>query len=490
MARNKHNGAARTAQATADSYDNFMARVGMQQQNQHAASTYRANFTSRNRMQIEWAYRSSAIIGSAVDAVADDMTRKGIRITSEIEPKARGIIESLFDELELWDRLNDTLKWSRLYGGAVGFIMIEGQAPFTPLRLETIGKGKFKGILPLDRWMINPHLSRRIKDMGPHLGKPEFYDVVTTSSGIPAWRIHHTRLIRFDGVTLPYQQAQTENEWGMSIIERIWDRLTAFDSATMGAAQLVYKAHLRTMKIKKLRELIAMGGPAYEALLKNMDLVRLFQSNEGLTLLDGEDEFETHQYSFSGLDDVISQFAEQISGATGIPLVRLFGQSPKGFSTGDADLSNYYDSIGTQQERRLRQPLRKLLDVMYRSELGAPLPEDFTFEFNPLWQMSDVDRSTVAVNTVNAISTAYNDGLMTRKAAMTDLREASDVTGIGASITDEDINDADEEDPPRIGEIDNPKPVEAGGKPLSNEPTQDSASRGGHRKWSLRWFKR
>ncbi len=221
--------------------------------------------------------------------------------------------------------------------------------------------------------MINPNLQLRIKDMGPHLGKPEFYDVVATASGIPAWKIHHSRLIRFDGVTLPYQQAQTENEWGMSIVERIWDRLTAFDSASMGAAQLVYKAHLRTMKIKKLRELIAMGGPALDALMKNMDMIRLFQSNEGLTLMDGEDEFDTHQYSFAGLDDIISKFAEQISGAVGIPLVRLFGQSPKGFSTGDADLANYYDTISTQQERRLRQPLRKLFDVMYRSELGSAL---------------------------------------------------------------------------------------------------------------------
>ncbi len=33
--------------ATADSYDNFVARVGMQQPNQHAASTYKANYTSR-----------------------------------------------------------------------------------------------------------------------------------------------------------------------------------------------------------------------------------------------------------------------------------------------------------------------------------------------------------------------------------------------------------------------------------------------------------
>lgn len=201
----------------------------------------------------------------------------------------------------------------------------------TPLRPETIGKGKFKGILPLDRWMIDPVLTRRIKDMGPDLGKPEFYDVVTTATGIPAWRIHHSRLIRFDGVTLPFQQKMTENEWGMSVVERIWDRLTAFDSATVGAAQLVYKAHLRTYSVEKLRELIALGGPAYEALLKNIDLIRQFQSNEGMTLMDSRDKFETHQYSFSGLDDILSQFAEQISGAVGIPLVRLFDSPRRDF---------------------------------------------------------------------------------------------------------------------------------------------------------------
>jgi hypothetical protein len=484
MARNKTT-TKRTAQATADGYENFVARVGMQTSNQHSASAYRPNFTSRNRMMVEWSYRSSWVIGEAVDAIPDDMTRKGIRITSEIDAKDRGIIESQLDEMQIWDAINDTLKWSRLYGGAVGFIMIEGQAPFTPLRLETIGEGKFKGILPLDRWMINPVLTRRIKEMGPDLGKPEFYDVVTTGSGIPAWRIHHSRLIRFDGVTLPYQQKITENEWGMSVVERIWDRLTAFDSATVGAAQLVYKAHLRTYKVKKLRELIALGGPAYDALLKNLDLIRQFQTNEGMTLMDDEDTFETHQYTFSGLDDVISQFAEQISGAVGIPLVRLFGQSPKGFSTGDADLANYYDRVSSLQERRLRLPMRRILDIMHRSELGKPLPEDFTFEFKPLWQMSDVDRSTVAVNTVTAISTALADGLMTPKAAMTDLRENSDVTGIGASITDEDIDNAasqHEESELETG------PPPAFRDPVSEKPTGDSQSNKSDRNWLLRWF--
>jgi hypothetical protein len=59
------------------------------------------------------------------------------------------------------------------------------------------------------------------------------------------------------GVELPYQQALTENLWGLSIIERLWDRMTMFDSASTGAGQLVYKAWLRTLKVKDLRSVVA-----------------------------------------------------------------------------------------------------------------------------------------------------------------------------------------------------------------------------------------
>ncbi|MGA9607012.1 MAG: DUF1073 domain-containing protein [Rouxiella badensis] len=476
--------------ATADSYDNFVAKVGMQQQNQHAASTYRANYTSRNRLLIEWAYRSSWIIGAAIDSIADDMTKKGVRITSEIDPKRRGVLEAEFEVLNIWDCLSDTIKWSRLYGGAMALVLIEGQAPLTPLEMNKVGKDSFKGLIVLDRWMVNPNFGRLIKTLGPDLGKPEFYDIVTSAQGLPAWTVHHSRLIRFDGVTLPYQQSRTENGWGMSVVERIFDRLTSYDSTSVGAAQLAYKAHLRTMKIKKLREIIAMGGKPFDALVKNMDMVRQFQTNEGLTLIDGEDEFETHTYAFGGLADLIAEFKEEISGATGIPLVRLFGQSPKGFSTGDSDLANYYDGVGTNQERRLRQPIRMLFDIIHRSNFGEPLPDDFTFEFNPLWQMSEVDRSTVATNMANAISTLSDRGLLPTKAAMTDIRELADVTGVGSSITDEDIDNAEDSPPPSAKDIGIKGPSEDGREPVSEKPTGDSARGGKDNPRRLRWFQR
>lgn len=75
---------------------------------------------------------------------------------------------------------------------------------------------------------------------------------------------------------------------------------------------------------KGLRKIIAMGGSAYNALVKQIQQIRMWQSNEGMTLMDDEDTFETHQYSFSGLDSILLQLGQQLSGALGIPLVRLW----------------------------------------------------------------------------------------------------------------------------------------------------------------------
>jgi phage-related protein (TIGR01555 family) len=214
----------------------------------------------------------------------------------------------------------------------------------------------------LDRWMVWPHLDDPVRDLGKDYGMPKYYEVVSDARTIPHARIHYTRCIRMDGVELPYWQRMAENYWGLSVIEPLFDRLIAFDSATQGAAQLVYRAHLRTLKVKQLREAIAFGGAAYQGIIEMVKQLRLYQANEGITLLDADDEFETHSYGFGGLSEVLIQFGQQLSGAAQIPLVRLFGQSPAGLNaTGESDIRNYYDFINSMQEDRLRRPVRMLI---------------------------------------------------------------------------------------------------------------------------------
>lgn len=440
---------------TADSFQNFAARVGLGAGSQHDQSGYGFNYLSRNRTKLEAMYRSSWVVGQVVDVVADDMTREGINMRGLDTPEDAEEINQELDRLQVWDKLNETIKWSRLYGGAIAVMLIDGQNVSTPLNTNTVGKDQFNGLLVLDRWMVLPTLEDLVTEYGPHYGMPRFYDVITDSVGLCNQRIHYSRVIRMDGVKLPYWQSIAENLWGQSVIERLEDRLTIFDSATLGSGQLVYKAHLRTYKVDKLRDIIAAGGRAYEALVKQIDQIRMWQSNEGMTLMDSRDAFETHQYSFTGLDNLLMQFGQQIAGATGIPLVRLFGQSPAGFSaTGESDLSNYYDNINQQQEGRMRTPLQTLLEVVSLSVMGKPLPDSFKFDFASLWQIDEKTKADVANTVVDAVTKVEESGLISRKTALKELRQSSEVTGIFSHITDEEIEDADDDPPPPKSELD------------------------------------
>ncbi|EKU67879.1 DUF1073 domain-containing protein [Acinetobacter pittii] len=438
---------------TKDSFQNFAARVGLGTGNQHDQSVYGFNFLSRDRLKLEAMYRSSWVVGQVVDVVADDMTRKGVKLNGLSDPKESEKIDQEMDRLQVWGRLNKSIKWSRLYGGAIAVMMIDGQNVSTPLNVNTIGKDQFKGLLVLDRWMVQPTLQDLVTELGPDYGTPRYYDVITDSVGLCNQRVHYSRVIRMDGVELPYNQSIAENLWGQSVIERLEDRLTIFDSATLGAGQLVYKAHLRTYKVKGLRSLIAAGGQLYEALVKQINQIRQWQSNEGLTLMDADDTYEAHQYNFSGLDNILLQFGQQISGATGIPLVRLFGQSPAGLNaTGESDLANYYDNINQQQEGRLRTPLQILYAVLHMSVLGKPLPDSFSFKFASLWQLDDEKKANVAKGVSEAVIAVEEAGLIKRSTALKELRQSSEVTGVFSHITDEEIKEADGEDPPPPGE--------------------------------------
>lgn len=439
-----------------DSFANFAARVGVGTDNQSSNSSYQFDFISRNRIKLEAMYRSSWIVGQAVDVVAEDMTRAGIEIIGDdVEPDDKERVYKAFQRNGVWDQTTNTAKWGRLYGGAIAVMLIDGQNMATELRPETVGKDQFKGLYVLDRWMCQPSLKEKVQEFGPHFGEPLNYTVMTSQTPLDGRVIHYSRVLRFDGVDLPYQQRFSEQGWGQSVIERLYDRLVAFDSTTQGIAQLVYKAHLRTLTVDGLRDILAAGGAMERALLKNVDFIRRFQSSEGMTLVDAKDKFETHAFTFAGLDNVLLQFGQQLSGALQIPLVRLFGQSPAGLNaTGESDLAMYHDNIKQQQERRLRSFFDTVIEVQWRSELGIDPPEGMTFEFRSLEQMSDVEKSAVANSVAEAVGKAYDMQAIDRATAMKELRASSHSTGIFSNITDEMIAEA-ENDPPPVLELPN-----------------------------------
>lgn len=473
---------------TGDAFQNFALNLGLGTNNALAQSQYGFAPITRIRTLLDWIHRGSWIGGVAIDLLAEDMTRGGVEILTVEDPKAVEKLQQGLVRLKIWQGLADNIKWSQLYGGSIAVLLIDGQDPSTPLRIETVGKNKFKGLVVFDRWMVDADLTNLVTEYGPHLGLPEYYRVVADAPAMRGQRIHYTRCVRLEGVRLPYWQRVMENLWGLSVFERIYDRMIAFDSATVGASQLVYKSFIRTYKIDGLHEAATAAGDALTGIAKRVEIMRKFQGIEGMTLLDKEDDFAAHESSgFTGIADILIHFAEQLSGALQIPLVRLLGQSPAGLnSSGESDLRTYYDNILQRQERDLREGVNLILRVLAQS-LSIKLPEEFNFNFVPLWQLSEVEKSDVADKVTRMVLEVEAAGLVSPRLALQELRQLAKVTGKWTNIDDKMINEASDvaEPPePEMGEGggDDPNaegPAEEGGEKPEGEEGEKPPGKGG-----------
>ena len=462
-----------------DGFQNLPLGLGLGTDNASSAHAYGYNPRSRNRQQIEWMHRSSWAAGVAIDVIADDMTRAGVELHGSIEPQLKTKIEAEATRLRIWPKINETSKAARMYGGAIAVLLVDGQDYALPFRADSIGLGQFRGLMVLDRWMLQPDLNDIITELGPETGLPRYYKVLSAAPGLRGMRIHHSRCIRLIGDRLPYWQALTENLWGMSVLERIWDRIVHFDAATLGAAQLVQKAYVRYLKLHEYRKTMASGGNGRAALENSVQRMRYASHNEGMVLLDSEDDVVTEQNSsFSGITDVVIHIAQQVTGGIGMPLVKFLGQSPAGLnSTGESDFRMYYDNILQLQERDYRDGVTTVYRCAAHS-IGVDPGNDFSIQFRPLWQLDETAKADAAQKLTATILSAKADGTISQKTALEELHLSSKKTGIWTSITDEQIADADDEAlppmPPPVAMEEDDQAGDATGKALKKGDADES----------------
>ena len=123
------------AVATLDSFQNLAHKLGVGADNALSTASYGFNPITRNRTLLEWIHRGSWLGGVAINTVADDMTRAGIDYVTEIPPEDSERLDRYMVAMNTWSSVNEVVAWGRLYGGALGVILIDGQDMRTPLRI-------------------------------------------------------------------------------------------------------------------------------------------------------------------------------------------------------------------------------------------------------------------------------------------------------------------------------------------------------------------
>lgn len=430
-----------------DAFTNMLARLGAGTPNLLEGTEYTTERMTRDFATLNALYRESWIVRRIVDVIPADMLKNWITITSGIEPAVEKKISLALRRTQLIDKLKRGMQWGRLYGGALGIMLVkhQGNDLTTPLRLDYIMPGDFAGMLIFDRWNGVSPSSELVDDVtDPEYSYPKYYTISDPTNGGMV-QIHHSRCIRFPGNLLPYWEELSELQWGASVIEPVMDDLKKRDNVSWNIAQLTFMANLRVLKMEDLGQLLASTDAISQRELYNtIQAQNILMSNMGLQIMDSKDSMETHQYTFGGLADVYQQFLMDIAGAAEMPVTKLFGRSPAGLNaTGQSDLQNYYDMIAEKQESYLRPILNKVLPPFIISTLGS-MPDDFDFDFDPVAEPSDKERAELAKTGTDNVVAAFNAGLISQRMALQELKQQSERTGVWTNITDEDIAKASE----------------------------------------------
>lgn len=440
--RHKENKTAETLQvATMDAFSNPLFRLGLGSQAPIEATEYPLTRMTDNYALLNSLYRDNWVVQNVVEIIPSDMLREWFTITGTIKPDKLALVERVFRNTQLRARLHNGLCWGRLYGGAAGLILVKGQDDLSePLDLSTVMPGSYQGLYILDRWSgISPDMELVDDPADVDFNLPKWYNI-TNARGETVARVHHSRIIRFTGRELPFLEQVAEMYWGESEIEALYDDIRKHDNVSHNIANLTFRANMDTMTVQNLEQLLSVGSTAQQKRFwDTMQAQSVIKSNFGVQLINRDDKLENHQYTFTGLKDVYDSMCLDLSGASRIPVTKLFGRSPAGMNaTGESDLKNYYDYVDSLRESKLRPILERLLPVILMSTCGG-VPEDMEVQFPPLWTPTAKEVSEIAKAKAETIVDVFQAGLIDKATSMRELKKLSDETGLFDGITDEEI---------------------------------------------------
>jgi len=427
-----------------DVFTNAAARTGFGTPSLGQGAAYTLVRLSFDYWQLITLYRNHWISRRIIDVPAQDCVKAWPRLTSEIEPKDITKIDRVLRKTNTKNNVLTAMTWARLFGGAGALMAIKGQENDLdqPLDIESVEIGAFQGVIPFDRWSGISPLGDVCTDIERPLdfNKPEMYEVRVT--GGESFKVHASRLLRFLGPTVPTPEVEAQSYWGISVLEPTYESITRLDNMYFNLLNLSFRANLIGMKFPQLAELLSGLGSSQIASQKfeqRMSSINHLMSNQSLIPLPADGSIEQTQYSFGGMSDVLQLFQLDLAGAAQMPITRLFGRTYNGLGqAGDGDEMIYAERIATDQSVYMIPQLEKLYPVICMSEIGE-VPDDLDLTCPSIRVLSEQEKAELAKSVADTTTVYLNGGIMSPRRVAMEIKQSSDITGIGTNLDDEYI---------------------------------------------------
>lgn len=332
-------------------------------------------------------YESDALFAKVVDMLADDAALTGFSL-SGISRAATEYLQKQLDSLE-WDiTAAEALRYQRIFGGALIFILTDEENLERPLQPgESV-----KGLMVYHSGQCVPHLDRE--------GNPESFLIRTNSR---EFTVHHSRCLLFKSDPLPdHATDPITGFWGIPMFIRIHDALDTVNSAHAKMAKILNNAVQPVFMVSNLAELLNTEE-GERNVQRRIEAASIGKGLYSTAIISEQDSFKYASGTDFLVDNarIVDQTYEILCAVTGIPK-HILTDSTTADTTrrhvlGGQDRSSpelYQNLIRDLQIHQLKPALLRLLEII--TEAGAAAgelkePERAKVSFLPLYPAKPLD---------------------------------------------------------------------------------------------------
>ena len=343
------------------------------------------------------------------DTLAQEMTRKWIRITSSSGDGNQDRVKEL-EKAQRKFGLASVFRQAFKHDGMFGRGQIypdfgetsaeELKAPLV-LSPRKIRKGSLLGFNVIEAMWSYPGFYNSTNALRADYYKPQTWYVMSQE-------VHRTRLITLISREVPDMLKPSYMFAGISLTQLARRYVENWTRTQQSVVEL-----LESFTIWNLQtNLQALAQDTTGALEARFEAFNRIVKNRSLAVTDKDTEMLSNVSApLGGLHELQAQAQEHQASVDGFPLLKLFGIQPSGLNaSSEGELKCWYDRVHAQQEH-FNPHVKTCLDIIQLSEFGDIDP-DISFEWEPLWEPTAAERATIRKTEADTASVYIDKGVI------------------------------------------------------------------------------
>lgn len=365
----------------------------------------RFGYITQLRDVLSNAYIQHGLIQKLIGQPVDDAFKGGVKVkTKLLDDKDIKKLYYYCDRNNIVEKIKQTIKWSRLYGGS-GLVINASQKTDEPFDINKINEKSKLEFYPADCWELN---------MQYYSQNPSVELLEDIPYNFYGQRLHKSRVLTFKGKEAPSFFRRQFRNWGMSEVERLVSSFNQFLKNNEIAFELMDECKVDVYKIEGYKDAFMTGNE--ESIRKQIELSNQLKNFLNSLVMDKNDDFQTKAMSFSGVAEMMKENRMLLASDLNMPITKLFGISASGFNAGDDDIENYNAML----ESEIRSKAYSLLTDTYRiliKHLFDVVVDDLQVEFEPLRILTAEQEEIVKTQKLDRLLRILDAGLIDTQTA-------------------------------------------------------------------------